>query len=98
MNAMIVLGYLLFCFVVCALVRRYLKTTWVYFIVSATLPPMVLTAADALWQGHLDTWASIGFIVAWLTAFGCAVAYYIVMWLAHRKNAKDASKESATPS
>jgi len=97
MNAMIVLGYLLFCLVVAAVVRKYLKTTWVYFIVSATLPPMVLTAVDALWRGYLDTWASIGFIVAWLTAFGCAFAYYIVMWLARRKNAKNEPKESAAP-
>lgn len=87
MNAIIVLGYCLLCFVVSAVVRRYVKTTWVYFIVAATLPPMILLAADALWRGYLDTWASIGFIVAWLTAFGCALAYYIVMWLAGRRSA-----------
>jgi hypothetical protein len=97
MNAIILLGYLLFCFVASAVVRKYLKTTWVYFIVSATLPPMVLAAADALWLGYLDTWASIGFIVAWLTAFGCALAYYIVMWLAHRKNTKDDPNGSVRP-
>lgn len=94
MNAMIVLGYLLLCFVVSAVVRKYLKTTWVYFIVSATLPPMVLTAADALWRGYLDTWASIGFIVAWLTALGCAVVYYVVMKLAGKKNAKSGAEQS----
>ena len=96
MNAMIVLGYLLLCFVVSAVVRRYLKTTWVYFIVSATLPPMVLTAADALWRGELE-WVGIGFIVAWLTAFGCALAYYVVMWLAHRKNARNEPQKSSAP-
>jgi hypothetical protein len=97
MNAMIVLLYCLFCFIVSALVMRFLKTTWVYFIVSATLPPMVLTAADALWQGSIDTWAGIGFIVAWLTALGCALAYFIVMKLAGKKNAKSGPKESAAP-
>ena len=85
MNAMIVLGYILLCFAVAAVVRKYLKTTWVFFIVAATLPPMLLTAFDALWRGYLDTWAGIGFIVAWLTAFGCALVYYLAIKLAAKK-------------
>ena len=97
MNAIIVLLYCMFCFIVSAVVMKFLKTTWVYFVVSATLPPMVLTAADALWRGYLDTWASIGFIVAWLTALGCALAYYIVMKLVGKKNAKSKPNELTTP-
>jgi hypothetical protein len=95
MNAMIVLLYCLFCFIVSGVVMRFLKTTWVYLVVAATLPPMALTGVDALWSGHLDSWAGIGFIVAWLAALGCALIYYIVMKLARRKNAKSEPKESA---
>jgi phosphotransferase system glucose/maltose/N-acetylglucosamine-specific IIC component len=86
MNAAIVLFYCLFCLVVSGVAMRYLRTMWVYFIVSATLPPMVLLAADALWRGYIDTWAGIGFIVAWLTALGCAFVYYFVMRLAHKRD------------
>ena len=79
-----IIGYCLFCIVVSAVAMKYLKTWWVYFIISVTLPPMMLVGADALWRGYLDAWADIAFIVAWLIAFGCALGYYLVRRLIDR--------------
>jgi hypothetical protein len=71
-------GFCLFCFAVSATAMKFLKTTWVYFLTSATVPAMVLVAVDALWRGSLDTWADIAFVVSWLIAFGCALVYYLI--------------------
>jgi hypothetical protein len=84
---------------VSAVARKYLRTTWVYIIVSATLPPMILIAADALWRGHLDTWATIAFVVAWLIALVFALAYLAIVRLAAKKKGRAANEpnESASP-
>jgi 4-amino-4-deoxy-L-arabinose transferase-like glycosyltransferase len=79
MNAVIMLLYCVSCFVVAAAVMKFLKTSWVYFLVSSTLPPLLLTLADALWQGEVDSWAAIGFVVAWLIALLCASLYYVAI-------------------
>jgi len=71
-------GFCLFCFAVSATAMKFLKTTWVYFLTSATVPAMVLVAVDALWRGFLDTWADIAFVVSWIIAFGCALCYYLI--------------------
>jgi len=93
----IILGYCVFSFVVSAVALKFLKTTWVYFLVSATLPPLVVMAADALWRGYIDTWANIAFIVAWLIAFGCALVYYVIMRLAARKDGRKSHADESTP-
>ena len=71
-------GFCLFCFAVSAAAMKFLKTRWVYFLTSATVPAIVLVAVDALWRGFLDTWADIAFVVSWLIAFGCALLYYVI--------------------
>ena len=47
-------GFCLFCFAVSATAMKFLKTRWVYFLTSATVPAMVLVAVDALWRSFLD--------------------------------------------
>ena len=76
-----IVGYCLFCVAVSAVVMKFLKTWWVYFIVSATLPAMIVVGADVFWRGFLDAWADIAFIVSWLIAFGCALGYYVLRQL-----------------
>lgn len=61
-----------------AAAMKFLKTRWVYFLTSATVPAIVLVAVDALWRGFLDTWADIAFVVSWLITFGCALLYYVI--------------------
>jgi len=73
----VIVGYSIVCFGLSALVMRYLKTWWVYFIVAPLLPPLLLVAADMLFRGVLDTWAGIAFVVAWLIALGCSLAYFV---------------------
>ena len=46
--------YCLFCVAVSAVVMRFLKTWWAYFIVAVTLPAMIVIGADVLWRGFLD--------------------------------------------
>jgi amino acid transporter len=95
-QSIIILGYCVFSFVVSAVVMKFLKTTWVYFLISATLPPMVLMAVDAVWRGYLDTWASIAFVVSWLIAFGCALVYYVIIRLAGKRNGGKTHPEEST--
>ena len=71
-------GYCLFCFMVSVMAMKFLRTAWVYFLVSAMLPAMVLVGVDMLWRGYLDAWADIAFVVSSLIAFACAVVYYAV--------------------
>jgi hypothetical protein len=78
-QSVVILGYCLFCFALSAVVMKFLRTTWVYFLVSATAPVMVLIGGDALWHGYLDVWSDIAFIVSWLIAFGCGLVYYVVI-------------------
>jgi hypothetical protein len=77
-----IIGYSIFCFALSAVVMKFLRTWWVYFIVAPLVPPMLLIAIDVLWRGFLDTWASIAFVVSWLIALGCSVAYYIAKRIA----------------
>lgn len=79
-------GFCLLCFAVSVTVMRLLKTTWVYLLVSATLPAMVLVGVDAMWRGYLDAWIDIAFVLSWLIAFGCAVVYYLVRRVMDRNN------------
>jgi hypothetical protein len=81
-----ILGYCLFSFAVSAVAMKFLKTAWVYFLVSATLPPMLFIGGVSLWHGYLDAWSDIAFIVSWLIAFGCALVYYVIIRLAGKKN------------
>ena len=97
MNEITILGYVVLCFVVAAVAKRFLRTIWVYFLVAATLPPMFLIAADVLFRGHLDAWADIAFIVAWLIGLGCAAAYFAVMQLTGRKDLSKGKPEQPTP-
>jgi hypothetical protein len=91
-------GYCLFCIAVSAVAMRYLKAWWAYFVVASTLPAMIVIGADALWRGFLDAWADIAFIVAWLIAFGCALAYYVLMRVIGKGGgSKDQPKESTAP-
>lgn len=71
-------GYCLFCVGVSAIAIRALKTTWVYFVVSTTLPAMALVGVDVIWRGYLDVWADIAFVVSMLIAFACALGYYLL--------------------
>lgn len=84
MNALIIVVYCVSCVFVSAAVMKFLKTRWVYFVVSSTLPPVLLTLADALWQGDVSSWAAIGFVVAWLIALFCASTYYLLIRLVER--------------
>jgi hypothetical protein len=92
-----IVGYCLFCIAVSAAVMKFLKTWWAYLIVSATLPAMIVIGADALWRGFLDAWADIAFVVAWLIALGCALAYYVSWRLISKGRTKGGPRESATP-
>jgi hypothetical protein len=95
MNQIIfIILYFLFCIAVSAVVMKFLRTWWAYFIVAATLPPMVLLGVDAVWRGYLDAWADIAFIVAWLIALGCALGYYVLRRVILRKGEP---KEPAAP-
>lgn len=85
-QSIFILGYCLFCFAVSAVVMKFLRTTWVYFLVSATLPPMLFIGAVSLWHGYLDAWSDIAFMVSWLIAFGCALVYYVVRRLVDKRN------------
>lgn len=76
-----VVGYCLFSVAIAAVVMRFLKTTWVYFLVSSLLPPMIFVGATALWHGYLDAWSDLAFIMSWLISFGCTLGYYILRWL-----------------
>jgi hypothetical protein len=75
---MFVIGYCLLSVAVSALVMKFLKTTWVYLVVSSLLPPMIFVGGTAVWHGHLDAWSDIAFIVSWLISLGCALAYYVL--------------------
>lgn len=94
-QSLIILVYCVFCFVVSAVAMRFLRAAWLYFLISATLPPIVVIAADALWHGSLDTWASVAFVVAWLIAFGCALAYFLIARLARKRNAEKTGPNEA---
>lgn len=89
-----IIGYSVFCFGLSAVVMKFLRTWWVYFIVAPILPPMLLIAIDVLWRGFLDTWASIAFVVSWLIAFACSLAYYIARRIADSKREPRGSTES----
>jgi hypothetical protein len=70
-------GFCLFCVAISAIAMKVLKTTWVYFLVSTTLPTMALVGVDVMWRGYLDAWADIAFAVSMLIAFTCALGYYL---------------------
>jgi hypothetical protein len=89
-----IIGYSIFCFGISAVVMRFLRTWWVYFIVAPILPPMLLIAIDALWRGFLDTWASIAFVVSWVIAFACSLSYYMVRRFAGPRREPKESTES----
>jgi hypothetical protein len=72
-----IIGYCLFCLAISAVVMIFLKTTWVYFLVSATLPAVLFVGGVAVWDGHLDAWSDIAFMVSWLIALGCSFVYYV---------------------
>jgi len=99
MNQLIFIsGYCLFSVAVSAVVMKFLKTTWVYFLVASLLPPMIFIGGTALWHGYLDAWSDIAFIVSWLISFGCALGYYILRRLIDKGGgAKGEPKGSATP-
>ena len=86
------LAYCLFCVAVSVVTMRFLKTWWVYFLVAATSPPMIVVGADALWRGSLSVWADIAFVVAWGIAFGCALGYYLIR-LAIRRIASESKHQ-----
>src|SRR5258706_9001903 len=91
-NAMIILAYVLFCFIVSALARKTLKATWAYFLVSTLLPPVALIGVSVLLSSRLD-WISIAFVVSALIALTCSIVYYFVLWLVNRNKHKDADSE-----
>jgi hypothetical protein len=94
----VVAVYCLFCLAACALVMRFLKTSWAYFVAAATLPALITMGAGALWRGFVDAWADIAFVMAWLIAFGCALVCYIVtLLIADDGGPNNESKESAAP-
>ena len=90
-------AYCLLCFFVSAVSKNYLKRAWTYFIVSATLPPVVFLGGIALVSGYLDGWAKIAFVPMWFTALGCSVVYYLLKRLIDRKRASRSGADDSFP-
>ena len=86
-NQGIVFFYCVFAVAICALGLKFLKTVWVYFLVSTLLPPMLLIGGDAAWHGRFSVWDDIVFIVLALIAFGIALVLFVArfVWLRTRQ-------------
>ena len=69
-------GYCLVSIATAAVVLRLFKGFVGYSLISASIPPFVLTAADALYRGYIDSWSYPAFVIAWFISFGCAVLYF----------------------
>ena len=73
----VIFYYGLLAAVICAAALRLFKTTWVYFLVSSFLPPMLFIAVTSIARGSIDPLAHVAFLVAWAIAFAIAVAVYL---------------------
>jgi hypothetical protein len=82
----IVLFYCLLAIVVSALALKFLRTTWVYFLVASLLPPMFLIGGDAVRQGQFSVWDDIVFVVLTLIAFGIAIGLFIIRFVWRKIN------------
>lgn len=70
-------GFCLLCFALCVATKVCLRKTWLYFVVSITLPPLVVVGIDFFENGYLDTWTLIAFVVVTFLAFVCSLLYFI---------------------
>jgi len=85
-------GYFFLSVAVSAAVLRYVKRFALYALISATVLPFALTAADAVYRGYIDSWSYPAFVIAWFISLGCAVAYYFA------KRAYDKRKQNPSAS
>ena len=89
-------GYCFLAIAVSAGVLRYVKRFLLYALISATVPPFVLTAADAVYRGYIDSWSYPAFVIAWFISFACAVVYFFAK-RAFEKSKQDPSGPATQP-
>lgn len=85
------IGYCLAAIAVSAAVYKYVKRFWIYAAISATIPPAILVAADAIYRGYVDSWTYPAAVIAWFASLGCALVYYFALALYRRSRERQHS-------
>ena len=77
--------YCAVCFVVSAVTARLVKVTWLYFLISATIPAVLFIGGASVWRGYLTAWSDVAFVLSWLLALCCSIAYHVARRLSNRE-------------
>lgn len=79
--------YIAVSFAVSALVMKFLRNAWLYFLVAPVIPPALFIGGVFLFRGHLNAWSDVAFVISWALALACAATYFGIRRFAMRVQA-----------